>query len=691
MCEVVADKPDLIAFRTRSRSDKQTKMAGNNSKSTTSSIMQSHTLNAEQIMQKEKELIGEFPQTFSHTINESILRQEETPLIGTQKAHQRHDSQPEKGMVAEIIGQLNGGDIEVEDISAPLSKIADTILEETPEREEEEESPKSKEIETESITSAGSMGESAQWLRVMRKLEETTSNLNSSVQNLQGEISLLRSNYDTQKNQVGQLEHTQKQDSVKLQALISKIDEHEERINMLINTVVKQDETITSLQSVIYNMQAGASRRNLIFYSIVDESKEHNSTTKENPAWTIAAFLKNVLQLNQHEIVIENAFRLGGGVDRPILAVFKNFKDKQLIMQKVELLKGKTNKNGKAYFISEQLPEKLAEDRKQHYYRKKQNRDLPSDKQLPLTVQKNQLYVGDKKFETAIQPITPAVWLRKTVAELNNIDHFPVIKGATAHKEGSFFISYAAKVSSLQEVQTAYNKIRRLEPEATHVMCAYRLPGLDFINLQSFLDDGEHGAGRLMLDMLYEERSFERAVFVVRYYGGVHLGAQRFKIITQLAKTALDSCNMHIRHHAQDMVMSDTPAAIGALYTVRTKFSLSSSLTQDLHHNSTQSEEDQYDTVDSDKEDFITVSTNKKNKTKPKLKNSRRGAIRGGRGAKRTTSRPSRPSSPDQPHNYIPRPRLNVDELLGTKLKQPSIINAWGTNPPNLNTTTVQA
>lgn len=42
-------------------------------------------------------------------------------------------------------------------------------------------------------------------------------------------------------------------------------------------------------------------------------------------------------------------------------------------------------------------------------------------------------------------------------------------------------------------------------------------------------DDGESGAGRIMLEILQREELYDHLIVVTRWYGGVHLGADRFR------------------------------------------------------------------------------------------------------------------------------------------------------------------
>lgn len=42
-------------------------------------------------------------------------------------------------------------------------------------------------------------------------------------------------------------------------------------------------------------------------------------------------------------------------------------------------------------------------------------------------------------------------------------------------------------------------------------------------------DDGESGAGRIILEILHREALTNHLIIVTRWYGGVHLGADRFR------------------------------------------------------------------------------------------------------------------------------------------------------------------
>ena len=53
-------------------------------------------------------------------------------------------------------------------------------------------------------------------------------------------------------------------------------------------------------------------------------------------------------------------------------------------------------------------------------------------------------------------------------------------------------------------------------------------------------DDGESGAGMVILRMLERAERFEEVVVVTRWYGGVHLGGDRFRHVQTCVSAYLD-------------------------------------------------------------------------------------------------------------------------------------------------------
>ena len=91
--------------------------------------------------------------------------------------------------------------------------------------------------------------------------------------------------------------------------------------------------------------------------------------------------------------------------------------------------------------------------------------------------------------------------------------------------EKSRFLTYSAHVESEEEARAFIAEIRGKHSLATHVCYAFIADKTG--NLQRFSDDGEPQgtAGVPILEVLKNKKLFETAVAVVRYFGGIKLGA----------------------------------------------------------------------------------------------------------------------------------------------------------------------
>ena len=86
----------------------------------------------------------------------------------------------------------------------------------------------------------------------------------------------------------------------------------------------------------------------------------------------------------------------------------------------------------------------------------------------------------------------------------------------------SKFLSFAYNVSSENEIAELLKSIKTKHPKATHVCFGYVLQ-----NTEKFSDDGEpvFTAGKPILDTIKKQHLTNVLVVVVRYFGGVLLGA----------------------------------------------------------------------------------------------------------------------------------------------------------------------
>ena len=135
---------------------------------------------------------------------------------------------------------------------------------------------------------------------------------------------------------------------------------------------------------------------------------------------------------------------------------------------------------------------------------------------------------------------TPKELINLDCEELHRIQKLQLKRGDEFQKEGSRFTAYVAKIDDVQQIREMYIKMKIIQPAARHIPCAYWLPGQQQKHYnQSFVDDGEPGSGRVLLNVLLDKELEGYVVFGVRKYGGVKIGTDRFTCYAMAAYSAL--------------------------------------------------------------------------------------------------------------------------------------------------------
>ena len=90
--------------------------------------------------------------------------------------------------------------------------------------------------------------------------------------------------------------------------------------------------------------------------------------------------------------------------------------------------------------------------------------------------------------------------------------------------------AHATNVTDDKDVLLAYLQMKKCYPKLTYTVCAFRLADLE-LAFQDYEDDGEHGDGRTLLNMLIDGDIKNKAVFITRHHAGINLGIRRFELI----------------------------------------------------------------------------------------------------------------------------------------------------------------
>ncbi|KAF2725211.1 UPF0029-domain-containing protein [Polychaeton citri CBS 116435] len=118
----------------------------------------------------------------------------------------------------------------------------------------------------------------------------------------------------------------------------------------------------------------------------------------------------------------------------------------------------------------------------------------------------------------------------------------PWILSDAAIEKKSVFVARSAYVTSVDEAKSYVAHLLTTDKKAakaTHNITAWRIRGQHGVQFQDCDDDGETAAGGRLLHLLELMGVWNVMVVVTRWYGGVHLGPDRFRIINQVAREAI--------------------------------------------------------------------------------------------------------------------------------------------------------
>ena len=270
---------------------------------------------------------------------------------------------------------------------------------------------------------------------------------------------------------------------------------------------------------------------------------------KQDNIKEVQAFFEYELDLPT--VKVDDTFRIGDGHPPLCVVILSTLQDKIDIMSRKTMLKGVTNKANKSIYINDYWPADTNERRKTEREIYTMNQERPSEMQDELTFKQGNLLINSIPVKEVVPVSTPdpTEILDMEITRLNYILKLIVNRGKEVSMKGSRFIGYTAEVKDYQMIQEMYLKIKLIHPTANHVICAYRLPHSDNDMFRSFFcDDGEHGAGRVLLDHMKEHEYMDRVFFVVRYYGGTKLSADRFTCVIRAAENVMNEVPCQLVH-----------------------------------------------------------------------------------------------------------------------------------------------
>ena len=230
-----------------------------------------------------------------------------------------------------------------------------------------------------------------------------------------------------------------------------------------------------------------------------------------------------------------------GNANPPICVVcFSNLQEKMQVMSYKKLLKSVENKDGKSIYINDYWAADVNERRKNERELYNRNDQRAGDQKVNMDFRGPYLHIGNSTAvqAKAVKTPQPRDILDLSAQELSRILKLVINRGKEVIESNSKFTAYTAQVTTYEQINDLYLKIKLIHPVADHVICAYHVSNDDFFNTDH-CDDGEHGAGRAILSYMKENDITDRVIFVVRYFGGVKLGPKRFEKITEAVRDVI--------------------------------------------------------------------------------------------------------------------------------------------------------
>lgn len=306
--------------------------------------------------------------------------------------------------------------------------------------------------------------------------------------------------------------------------------------------ISKQSKQIATLQKKLADQTARSMADCIVIGGLLGDSKEAEDRDAEIMA---AAFLEEELEIpldvEGTDCKILSSYRLGRFTQnkhRPVV-----IKVSSALYQKVfsstTKLSDKYNAQGRPYSVNPLLPDSLSEQRREIRQIIKEKKDsekgLPKQQKSSFLVRNGSVFINGQKKRKSVKPPEFHKWFVDEAEQLK-INKIRTKTVEDPPVKGSKFRAVSVVTPTLNDVHLAYIKMFQTYPHADHVVVAYSAEG-DL----GFHDDGEFGAGYRILNIIKDSHLRDVSLFVIREYGGEHLGPARFDVMKSLAAKALEA------------------------------------------------------------------------------------------------------------------------------------------------------
>ena len=207
---------------------------------------------------------------------------------------------------------------------------------------------------------------------------------------------------------------------------------------------------------------------------------------------------------------------------------------RDLAVQNRKILGGQVDqKGGFTYFVAPYLPEafKAAKEK----YRSKvdevyrDNADKSASSKSVARVVGTELSIDNQIQQDTVTPPDPHEVIHVLNTQAAKLEEIVFMITEKRSEQGSKFQGFAVWLTKIPTVELAYVKVRKLVPNADHIMLAYDIP-----DYKGSWDDGETYGDLQMVKQLQRRELSNIAVFITRIKGPNNLGSKRFEVIRDI-------------------------------------------------------------------------------------------------------------------------------------------------------------
>ena len=316
-----------------------------------------------------------------------------------------------------------------------------------------------------------------------------------------------------------------------LDQMRAELSEQDWKINMLVDTVMRQEQKIEELRWKDEKREQKEMGDTFYIDNLLHKKDEDLITV-------VSDFISTNLKISDG-YEIKAAYRCGNSKPKSVCVKVNNIKERTVIFQNIGNLKDVKNSEGKKYYLNKLLPARIKEEKRREKDIIRENYLIPQASRPTVDRIDEGLQVGESIYHKKILPPTVKQLIHQPAEKKQKRRQIIITAGNQIEVETSQFYGYSAFVKNFDEIELAYLNVKEKHAAARHVCCAYRLPGTEVAYLQDYVDDDEPGVGRVLLELLKDIDAFNRVIFVARHYPGDHVGDARFLAFKQAALSAI--------------------------------------------------------------------------------------------------------------------------------------------------------